>query len=92
MEDGDGQIGWVWGWSGVGWWSVAARSATLSKRENKISVSRMSSVLGGLRTRSVLGGDDLDGSADELLTATMMATLSLSLSLSLSTFQFGKCV
>ena len=24
---GGGQIGWVWGWSGVGWWSVAARSA-----------------------------------------------------------------
>ena len=24
MEDGGGQIGWVWGWSGVGWWSVAA--------------------------------------------------------------------
>ena len=21
---GGGQIGWVWGWSGVGWWSVAA--------------------------------------------------------------------
>ena len=20
----DSQIGWVWGWSGVGWWSVAA--------------------------------------------------------------------
>ena len=55
---------------------MAARSATLSKRENKIGVSRMSSVLGGSRTRlvlggSVLGGDDLDGGADELLTATM---------------------
>ena len=24
---GDGQIGWVWGWSGVGWWLVAARLA-----------------------------------------------------------------
>ena len=24
---GGGQIGWVWGWSGVGWWLVAARSA-----------------------------------------------------------------
>ena len=24
---GGGQIWWVWGWSGVGWWSVAARSA-----------------------------------------------------------------
>ena len=24
---GDGQIEWVWGWSGVGWWLVAARSA-----------------------------------------------------------------
>ena len=21
---GSGQIRWVWGWSGVGWWSVAA--------------------------------------------------------------------
>ena len=21
---GGGQIGWVWGWSGVGWWSVAS--------------------------------------------------------------------
>ena len=20
---GSGQIGWVWGWSGVGWWSMA---------------------------------------------------------------------
>ena len=59
-----------------------ARSATLSKRENKIGVSRTSSVLGGSRTRSVLGGDDLDGGADELPVATMMATLSLSLSLS----------
>ena len=24
--DGGGQIGWVWGWSGVGLWLVAARS------------------------------------------------------------------
>ena len=24
---GNSQIGWVWGWNGVGWWSVAARSA-----------------------------------------------------------------
>ena len=75
MEDGDGQIGWVWGWSGVGWWSVAARSATLNKRENKISVSRMSLVLGESRTRSILGGlvlsgYDLDDDADELPTAT----------------------
>ena len=46
-----------------------ARSATLSKRENKSGVSRMSSVLGG----SGLGGDDLDGGADELLVATMVA-------------------
>ena len=46
-----------------------ARSATLSKRENKIGVSRMSSVLGG----SGLGGDDLDGGADELLVATIVA-------------------
>ena len=51
----------------MGWWLVAARSATLSKRENKIGVSRTSSVLGG----SSLGGDDLDGGADELPTATM---------------------
>ena len=35
MEDGDGQIRWVWGWSEVGWWLVAARSTTLSKREKK---------------------------------------------------------
>jgi len=78
MEDDGGQIEWVWGWSGMGRWSVAARSATLSKRENKIGVSRMSSILGGSRTRSVLGGsglggDDLDGGADELLVATMGA-------------------
>ena len=86
MEDGGDQIGWVWGWSGVGWWSVVARSTTLSKRENKIVVSRTSSILGGSRTRSILGGDNLDGSADELPAVTMMATLSLSLSLSLSTF------
>ena len=51
---------------------------TLSKRENKIGVLRTSSVLGGSRTRSVLGGsglggDDLDGGADELLAATMGA-------------------
>ena len=57
---------------------MAAKSATLSKRENKIGVSRTSSVLGGSRTRSVLdgsglGGDDLDGGADELLVATMGA-------------------
>ena len=27
MDGGSGsQIGWVWGWSGVGWWSMAARS------------------------------------------------------------------
>ena len=27
MDGGGGsQIGWVWGWSGVGWWSVAAKS------------------------------------------------------------------
>ena len=67
----------------MGWWSVAARSVTLSKRENKIGVLRMSSVLGGSRTRSVLGrsvlgGDDLNGSTNELLATTMMATLSLS--------------
>ena len=41
----------------------------MSKRENKIGVSRMSSVLGG----SSLGSDDLDGGADELLVATMVA-------------------
>ena len=35
MEDGGGQIKWVWGWSGVGWWSMVARSVTLSKREKK---------------------------------------------------------
>ena len=96
MEDGDGQIGWVWGWSGVGWWSVAARSATLSKRENKISVSRMSSVLRESRTRSILGGsvlsgDDLDDGVDELPAATpislsLVSHSSLSLSLSLSLF------
>ena len=49
---------------------------TLSKRENKIDVSRTSSVLDGLRTRSILGGsglggDDLDGGADELPAATI---------------------
>ena len=22
MEDDSGQIGWVWGWSGVGWWAT----------------------------------------------------------------------
>ena len=76
MEDNGGQIGWVWGWSGVGWWSVAARSVTLSKRENKIGVSRTSSVLGRSRTRLVLGesglgGDDLDGDANELPAVTM---------------------
>ena len=53
---------------------------TLSERENKIGVLRMSSVLGGSRMRSVLGGsvlggDNLYGSADELQAATMMATL-----------------
>ena len=51
----------------MGWWSMAAKSATLSKRENKIGVPRTSSVLDG----SVLGGDDLDGDAYELPTATM---------------------
>ena len=25
MEDGGGQIRWVWGWNGVAWWSVVAR-------------------------------------------------------------------
>ena len=35
MEDGDDQIRWVYGWNGVGWWSVVARSETLSKREKK---------------------------------------------------------
>ena len=85
MEDGGGQIGWVWGWSGVGWWLVATRLATLSKRENKIDVSRMSLILGGSRTRSVLGrsvlgGDNLDANADKLPAVTMMATpISLSL-------------
>ena len=61
------RVGLGVGWSGVGWWLVAAKSATLSKRENKIGVSRTSLVLGG----SSLGGDDLDGGADELPTATM---------------------
>ena len=74
-------------WSGVGWWLMAARLATLSKRENKIDVSRMSSILGGSRTRSVLGGsvlggDNLEGNTGKLLAATLMVTLSLSLSLS----------
>ena len=78
MEDSGSQIEWVWGWSGVGWWSVATKSTTLNKRQNKIGVSRMSSILGGSRTRlvlggSILGGDDLDGSADEFPTATMGA-------------------
>ena len=94
MEDSDDQIEWVWGWSGVGWWLLAAKSVTLSKRENKIGVLRMSSVLGGSRMRSVLGGsvlggDNLYGSADELPAATMMATL-CSLSLS-PLFQSVKC-
>ena len=94
MEDSDDQIEWVWGWSGVGWWLLAAKSVTLSERENKIGVLRMSSVLGGSRMRSVLGGsvlggDNLYGSADELLAATMMATL-CSLSLS-PLFQSVKC-
>ena len=67
---------WVCGWSGVGWWLVAARLVTLSKREDKIGVLRTSSVLGGSRTRSVLGGlvlggDGLDGGTNELLAATM---------------------
>ena len=94
MEDGGDQIGWVWGWSGVGWWSVAARSVTLSKRENKINVFKMSSVLGESRTRSILGGlvlsgDDLDYSVDELPALTPISLsgftlISLSLSLSLS--------
>ena len=69
-----------------------------------IGVSRTSSILGGSRRRSVLGGsvlggDDLDGGVDELLAATMMVTsislsfwfnthFSLSVSLSLSTFFF----
>ena len=100
MEDGGGQLGWVWGWSGVGWWSVAARSVTLSKRENKISVFRMSLVLGESRTRSILGGlvlsgDDLDYSVDELpaLTPISLSGFTLiSLSLSLSPlFQSVKC-
>ena len=102
MEDGGSQIGWVWGWSGVGWWSVAARSVTLSKRENKISVFRMSSVLGELRTRSILGGsvlsgDDLDYSVNELpaltpisLSGFTLISLSLLLPLSLSTFSVCK--
>ena len=52
---------------------------TLSKRENKIGVSRTSYVLGGSRTRlvlggSVLGGDGLDIGVDELPAVTMMAT------------------
>ena len=76
MEDSGGQIGWVWGWSGVGWWSVATRLTTLNKRQNKNGLSRMSLILGGSRTRSVLGGlilggDDLDGSIDEFPTVTM---------------------
>ena len=55
---------------------------TLSKRENKIGVSRTSYVLGGSRTRlvlggSVLGGDGLDIGVDELPALTMMATLIL---------------
>ena len=36
MEDSGGQIEWVWGWSGVNWWSMATRLVTLSKRKNKI--------------------------------------------------------
>ena len=52
---------------------------------------RTSLVLGGSGTRSVLGGDDLDGGADELLAATMGAISSVllvdrSCSLSLSLF------
>ena len=55
---------------------------TLSKRENKIGVSRTSYVLGRSRTRlvlggSVLGGDGLDIGVDELPALTMMATLIL---------------
>ena len=55
-----------------------ARSTMLSKRENKINVSRTSLVLSGSRTRSVLGGsglggDDLDVGADKLLASTMGA-------------------
>ena len=85
MEDGGGHIGWVWGWSGEGWLSVAAKSATLSKRENKIGVSRTSSILSGSRTRSVLGGsvlggDDLDGGTNELPATTIGLVLGCDLS------------
>ena len=50
----------------------------MSKRENKIGMSRTSSVLGRSRTRSVLGGfilggDNLDGGVDELPAVTMGA-------------------
>ena len=49
---------------------------TLSKRENKIGVSRTSLVLGRSRTRLVLGesglgGDNLDGGTNELPAVTM---------------------
>ena len=56
MEDNGGQIGWVWGWSGVGWWSVAARLATLSKRENKSWGRREKKEEGGGAARSRLWG------------------------------------
>ena len=51
---------------------------TLSKRENKIGVSRTSYVLGRSRTRLVLGGfvlggDNLDGGINELPAVTMGA-------------------
>jgi len=60
----------------VDWWLVAAKSAMLSKRKNKISVSRTSSVLGGSRTRSVLGGSGLGGD-DRALVAAPMGAISL---------------
>ena len=35
VEETHWRRGWVWGWSVVGWWLVAARLMTLSKKEKK---------------------------------------------------------
>ena len=82
------------GFSGFREWR--GRRSWKGRLAGALGIARQtSSVLGGSRTRSVLGrsvlgGDDLDGDADELPAATMGATrrcfwwIGLALSLSLS--------
>lgn len=94
IEDGGNQIGWVWGWSGVGWWSMVAKSVMLSKKEKKSWGRREKKEEAWLERSWQWGRHDLSLARAWLVvsgSSTICSFFLLSLSLSLSFSHIG-CV